>query len=71
MSKTLNVHFNGGKNMRAHFFLIGSYVKQIFKIVGSQIEIEKIFSLTEIFISFRRYHLQSGNLDKLIFVNEN
>ncbi len=51
--------------------IIGSYVKQILEIVGPQIEIEKIFFLIEIFTSFRRCHLQSQNLDKVIFVNEN
>jgi hypothetical protein len=53
------------------FLIIDSYVKQILEIVGSQIEIEKIFFLIEIFTSFRRFHLQSKNLDKVIFVNEN
>lgn len=32
------------------FLIIGSYVKQILEIVGSQIEIEKVFSLTEILL---------------------
>jgi hypothetical protein len=40
------------------FFRIGFYVKQILEIVGSQIEIEKIFFLTKTFISFKRCHLQ-------------
>ncbi len=39
------------------FFIIGSFVKQILKIVGSQIEIEKKKILIEIFTSFRRCHL--------------
>jgi hypothetical protein len=59
-----------GKN-ESMFLIIGSYVKQILEIFGSQIEIEKIFSLTEFFTSFRRCHFQLGNLDKLNFVNEN
>jgi len=46
-------------------------LNKFFKIVGSQIEIEKILSLAEILISFRKFHLQSENLDKLIFVNKN
>jgi hypothetical protein len=50
---------------------IGFYVKQILRIIGSQIEIERIFSLDRIHISFRRCHLQLENLDKLIFVNKN
>ncbi len=40
------------------FLIIGYYVKQILKIVGSQIEIEKIFFLIKTFTSFRRCHLQ-------------
>ncbi len=45
--------------------------KQILGIVGSQIEIEKIFSLARILTSLRRCHLQSKFLDKLIFVSKN
>jgi len=51
------------------FLTIGFYVKQILGIIGSQIEIERFFSLDAIIISFKRCHLQSENLDKLIFVN--
>jgi hypothetical protein len=40
-------------------------------IVGSQIEIEQIFSLTRILTSLKRYRLQLENLDKLIFFNKN
>jgi hypothetical protein len=50
---------------------IGFYVKQFLRIIGSQFEIERIFSLDEILISFKRCHLQLENLDKLIFVNKN
>jgi len=39
--------------------------------VGSQIEIERIFSLVGIFTNFRRCRLQTKNLKKLIFVNKN
>jgi len=53
------------------FFTIGFYVKQILGIIGSQIEIERIFPLDGILISFRRCRLQSENLDKLIFVDKN
>jgi hypothetical protein len=44
---------------------------QIFGIVGSQIEIERFFSLVRILRNLRRRHLQSDNLDKIIFVNKN
>jgi hypothetical protein len=40
-------------------------------IVGSQIEIEKIFSLAGILMNLRRCRLQIENLEKLIFVNKN
>ncbi len=39
--------------------------------MDSKIEIERLFSLTRIITSLRRCHLQSKNLDKLIFVNKN
>jgi hypothetical protein len=52
------------------FFIVGSYAKQILRIVGSKIEIKRIFSLVGILTSYRRCHLQLRNLDKLIFVNK-
>jgi hypothetical protein len=45
MLKTSNVHYNGGKNMKACFLQWVFCIKQIFEIVGCQIEIERIFSL--------------------------
>jgi hypothetical protein len=53
------------------FPTIGFCVNQIIGIVGSQIEIERIFSLVEMFTSHRRCHLQSKHLNKLIFVSKN
>jgi len=53
------------------FPIVDFYVGQILRIVGSQIEIEKIFCLVRILTSFRRCCLQPKNLDKLIFVNKN
>ncbi len=53
------------------FPTIGFYVKKILGIVGSQIEIEIIFSFARIIISFRRCCIQSENLDKLISVSKN
>jgi hypothetical protein len=48
------------------------FLTQIFLgVVGSQIEVERIFSLIGIFIDLRRCHLQTENLEKLIFVNKN
>ncbi len=53
------------------FPIVDFYVGQILRIVGSQIEIEKIFSLVRILTSFRSCCLQPKNLDKLIFANKN
>jgi len=39
--------------------------------VGSQIAIEKIFYLVGMLTNLKRCHLQSNNLDKLIFVSKN
>ncbi len=52
------------------FPIVDFYVGQILRIVGSQIEIEKIFSLVRILIGFKRC-LQPKKLDKLIIVNKN
>jgi hypothetical protein len=59
-----------GKN-ESIFPTIGFCVGIFLGIVGSQIEIEIIFSLARILTSLRRCRLQSSNLDKLIFVSKN
>jgi hypothetical protein len=69
MSKTSSVHFNDGKNMRVHFPFV-FVLKQILRIIESQIEMNKVFSLIRILTSFRRC-LQSNFLDQMIFVNKN
>jgi hypothetical protein len=53
------------------FCTVGFLVWQILAIVGSQIEIERIFSLVGILTNFRRCCLQTKKLEKLIFVNKN
>ncbi len=53
------------------FPTIGFCAKKILRIVGSQIEIEKIFLLAKILTSLRGCHLQLENLVKLTFVNKN
>ncbi len=54
------------------FPIVGLCAKQVLRLLESQIDIKKIiFSLIGILFNFRRYHLQSKNLDKLIFVNKN
>jgi hypothetical protein len=44
---------------------------QILGIVESQIEIERIFSLVDIFTNLRRCHVQTNNLERLIFMSKN
>jgi len=44
---------------------------QIFRIMGLQIEIEKVFSLVGILTNLKRCKLKIDNLDKLIFINKN
>jgi hypothetical protein len=51
------------------FLTIGFFTWQIFKIVDSQIETERIFSLDEFLTNLRKYMLQIENLDKLIFMS--
>ncbi len=46
----------------AMFSIIGFLAHQIFRIIGSQIEIERIFSLANILTNLMRYCLQSKNL---------
>jgi hypothetical protein len=53
------------------FPIVGFWAHQILGIVGSQIEIERIFSLIGILTNIRRYRLQSENLEILIFVSKN
>jgi hypothetical protein len=53
------------------FSIVSFLVHHILGIVCSQIEIKKKISLAGIFTNLRRYHLQSNNLDKIIFVSKN
>jgi hypothetical protein len=53
------------------FPTVGFCAKKILGLVGSQIEVEKIFLLARILTNLRGCHLQLKNLDKLIFVNKN
>jgi len=56
------------EKLETMFPIVGFFVLQILLgIVGSQIKMKKIFFLAKIFINLKRYHLQSNNLDKLIF----
>jgi hypothetical protein len=50
---------------------VGFFVWQNLGIVGSQIEIERIFFLVGIFINLRRCHVQLYNFKKLNFMNKN
>jgi hypothetical protein len=40
-------------------------------IVGSQIEIERIYFLVDILTNLMRCHLQTNNLERLIFISKN
>jgi hypothetical protein len=53
------------------FPTIGFLTHQILGIVGSQIEMQKIFLLASIFTKLRKCHLQLNNLERLIFVRKN
>jgi hypothetical protein len=53
------------------FPIVGFLAQQILGIVGSQIETKMIFTLVGIFTNLRRCHLQSENMEKLIFVSKN
>jgi hypothetical protein len=53
------------------FPIVGFLAWQILGVVGSQIEIKSIFSLVGVLINFKRCHLQTENLKKLIFANKN
>jgi hypothetical protein len=45
--------------------------KKILGIVGSQIKIERIFSLVGMLTNFGRCHLHTNNLERFIFVSQN
>lgn len=55
----------------AMFPTIGFLACQILEIVGSQIMIKMIFSLTCIFTNLKRCRIQSCNLEIFIFVSKN
>jgi hypothetical protein len=52
------------------FNIVGFLAKQMVGIIGSEIEIEHIFSLVGILTCIRKYQLQSEILDKLISINQ-
>jgi hypothetical protein len=52
------------------FSTFGFLAQQILGVVGIQIETKWIFSLAGILINFKRCHLQTKNIKKLIFVNK-
>jgi hypothetical protein len=53
------------------FPIVGFLTHQILGIVGSQIEMQKIFLLASILTKLRKCHLQLNNLERLIFVRKN
>jgi hypothetical protein len=71
MQKTSSALWSGGKNMNLCSQLLVFFSKQILRIIGSQIEIEKIFSLILILTNLKKCHLQLENLENLISVSKN
>jgi hypothetical protein len=53
------------------FPIAGFFACQSLRIIGSQIQNKRIFSLARILINLRRCRLQLQNLKKLIFLNKN
>ncbi len=68
--KNIKCPFQWWQKHEGMFPIVGFLVQQIFGVVGSQIEIEGIFSLPKIFINLRKCCLHTENLEKLIFVNK-
>jgi hypothetical protein len=52
----------------AQFPNVNFLAKQIFGILGSQIEIKRVFNLVKVLIALRCCHLQMENLDHIIIV---
>jgi uncharacterized membrane protein len=53
------------------FPIIAILVQHIIGILASQIKIECILFIVGILIALHRCHVQTNNMDKLIFVNKN
>jgi intracellular sulfur oxidation DsrE/DsrF family protein len=47
------------------------FSKQILGLIGSQIDIERIFSIIHILTNLEKYHLQLENLENLISMTKN
>jgi len=67
--KEINNPFQWWEKQELRFLIVAFLERQILGTVGSQIEIECIFSLTRILTNLKRC-LQSKNLDKLIFISQ-
>jgi hypothetical protein len=50
---------------------MGFLAKQILGILGSQIEIERVFSLASVLTTLRHCHLQMENMDQIIMMVKN
>jgi hypothetical protein len=71
MQKTSRALWSGAKNMNLCSQLLVFFVPKKLRVIGSQIEIEKIFSLIHIQINLKNCHLKLENLENLISVNKN
>jgi hypothetical protein len=69
--KDIEKPFQWWEKHESRFPINGFLAKQILGILGSQIEIECIFSLAKILTSLRKCWSQSENLNKLNFVSQN
>jgi len=68
--KDIKCLFQWWQKHETMFPIVGFLARQILGVVGFQIE-TFFFSLARILTNFRRCHLQTENLKKLIFVNKN
>ncbi len=69
--KEINNPLQWWEKHESRFPIVAFLERQILGTIGSQIETERIFSLTRILTNLKRCRLQSKNLDKLIFISQN
>jgi hypothetical protein len=63
--------FVGWKTHEGQFLNVGFFAKQVFGILGFQIEIEKMFNLIGVLRTLEPSYLQVQNLDKIITIINN
>jgi hypothetical protein len=65
--KDIKCFFQGLKKHETMFPIVAKFSYQILKIVESEIETNRIFSLIKIHANLRKCHLQSNNSNELSF----